>query len=126
MTPIYRLCSVCFRRIAPARLEKYPHAFLCYSAGACNVESERRKRKRAAHALLERRAGYGYRPPPDGDPESADPAFKPRERACGRQCGRRFWTTSRWRYYCESCRHLPSIRAGGAPYGTLRVPDEVN
>ena len=131
--PVIRLCSdVQFASELP-RLRSirsgFPHAFLCYSAGACNVESERRKRKRAARALLEKRASLRIPPAPSGwRPRiSADPTFKPRERECGRQCGRRFWTTSRWRYYCKSCRDLPSIRAGGAPYaGSLKVPDETS
>ena len=44
---------------------------------------------------------------------SFDPNFKPRDRECGRGCGRRFTTSPRWRYFCHGCRHLPSVRQGG-------------
>ena len=54
-----------------------------------------------------------YQPPDDGSPESADPHFKSRERACGR-CGFSFVTTAKFRYYCERCR--------GAPWRTGKYP----
>ena len=46
-----------------------------------------------------------YRPPPDGDPESADPLFRPKVRPCGK-CQHPFTTTAAFRYYCQYCRQL--------------------
>ena len=44
-----------------------------------------------------------YRPPADGDPDSADPLFVAKHRKCGR-CGFPFTTTPRARYFCGTCR----------------------
>ena len=112
---IPRRCSVCDQFLSAEYQERSPHA------KTCGAPSCRKERTRLVSTV------YAYQPPEPGDHDHADPTFKPRERECGRQCGRRFWTTSRWRYYCKSCRDLPSIRAGGAPYaGSLKVPDETS
>ena len=52
-----------------------------------------------------------YRPPADGSPESADPAFRARLRPCGR-CGSEFTTSARWRYFCKSCRQTVQVQKG--------------
>ena len=44
-----------------------------------------------------------YLPPAEGDPDSADPHFKSRERQCG-YCGAEFKTSAGYRYYCGRCR----------------------
>ena len=67
-----------------------------------------------------------YRPPADGDPDSADPHFKAKVRKCGRGCGREFKTTAARRYFCGRCREMtkdrtPAVKlvsvAGGNGYG---------
>ena len=66
-----------------------------------------------------------YKPPRAGDPDSADPHFRPKRRSCGK-CGSGFWTTVARRYYCTSCwdrtkfqqKDVSSISvAGGYGYG---------
>ncbi len=66
-----------------------------------------------------------YKPPRDGDPDSADPIFKSRKRPCG-TCGGLFWTTGVRRYYCTRCweknrSRSPEVErvavAGGNSYG---------
>ena len=52
-----------------------------------------------------------YQPPAPGDPESADPNFKPRLRDCGR-CSKPFETTPRWRYFCGKCRKSRDVLKG--------------
>ena len=52
-----------------------------------------------------------YRPPADGSPDSADPAFRARLRPCGR-CGAEFKTSAKWRYFCKSCRQTPLVQKG--------------
>ena len=51
---------------------------------------------------------HEYRPPAaDGDPDSSDPHFRARSRACGK-CQRPFETTAKYRYYCPVCRAAPA------------------
>ena len=50
-----------------------------------------------------------YRAPKDGAPDSADPNFKAKQRACGR-CGEEFTTSARWRYFCRSCRQSTEVK----------------
>ena len=58
-----------------------------------------------------------YQPPAAGDPDHADPNFKPRLRECGKPgCDQPFETTARWRYFCEKCRSGLDIRKHTAAY----------
>ena len=50
-----------------------------------------------------------YQPPEAGDPDHADPTFKPRLRDCGR-CSRPFETSPAWRYFCPKCRVSPVVK----------------
>ena len=50
-----------------------------------------------------------YRPPADGDWDSADPHFVARRRPCGK-CGREFKTTAARRYFCGRCREMTKDR----------------
>ena len=51
-----------------------------------------------------------YLPPADGAPDSADPGFRARVRACGR-CREEFTTSARWRYFCQTCRRHADVRS---------------
>ena len=50
-----------------------------------------------------------YQQPADGSPDSADPAFRAKVRACG-YCGDEFTTSARWRYFCGRCRQYNVVR----------------
>ena len=56
-----------------------------------------------------------YQPPEAGDPDHADPTFKPRLRDCGR-CSRPFETSAAWRYFCPKCRVNPSCEEDSIAY----------
>ena len=52
-----------------------------------------------------------YQPPAAGDPDHADPHFRPRVRECGRY-SRPFETSAAWRYFCPKCRTSTDVRRG--------------
>ena len=91
-------CLNCDSPIESGRLKRFRNAVLC---GSLDCHVAHNKRWRLSEPL--------YELPADGSPDSADPLFRKKVRACGR-CNFKFTTTPRWRYFCERCRESASIK----------------
>ena len=92
---IPRRCSVCDQFLSAEYQERSPHA------KTCGAPSCRKERTRLVSTV------YEYKPPSPGDPDHADPHFRPRSRLCGK-CQRPFVTSAKYRYFCWGCRAAPA------------------